>query len=65
MKQEEITKMSLNDVQDNLSNFSEKLMKMKLSHSVAPMENPMQIRDIRKTIARLKTELTKCEAQAK
>lgn len=65
MKQEEITKMSLNDVQDNLSNFSEKLMKMKLSHSVAPMENPMQIRDVRKTIARLKTELTKREAQAK
>jgi large subunit ribosomal protein L29 len=65
MKQEEITKMSLNDVQDHISNFSERLMKMKLAHSVAPMENPIQIRDMRKTIARLKTELTKREAQAK
>lgn len=65
MKQEEITKMSLNDVQDNISNLSERLMKMKLGHSVAPMENPIQIRDVRRTIARLKTELTKREAQAK
>lgn len=64
MKQEEITKMSLNDVQDHLTNFTEKLMKMKLAHSVAPMENPIQIRDTRKTIARLKTELTKRQAQA-
>lgn len=64
MKQEEITKLSLNDVQDHISNLSERLMKMKLSHSVAPMENPIQIRDMRKTIARLKTELTKREAQA-
>ena len=64
MKQEEITKMSLKDVQDNLSNLSEKMMKMKLAHSVAPMENPIQIRDTRKTIARLKTELTKREAQS-
>jgi large subunit ribosomal protein L29 len=31
---------------------------------VAPMENPLQIRDVRKTIARLNTELTKREAQA-
>ncbi|MEJ6582936.1 MAG: 50S ribosomal protein L29 [Crocinitomicaceae bacterium] len=65
MKQEEITKMSLKDVQDHLSNLSERLMKMKLGHSVAPMENPIQIRDMRKTIARLKTELTKRLAQAK
>ena len=65
MKQEEITKLSLNDVQDHISNLSERLMKMKLAHSVAPMENPIQIRDMRKTIARLKTELTKREAQAK
>jgi len=64
MKQQEITKMSIEDVRDNLSNFSEKYVKMKLSHSVSPMENPIQIKDTRRTIARLKTELTKREAQA-
>lgn len=64
MKQQEITKMSVEDVKDQISNFSEQLAKMKLAHKVAPMENPIQIRNVRKTIARLKTELTKREAQA-
>ena len=64
MKQAEITKMSVEDVKDSIANFSEQLAKMKLAHKVAPMENPIQIRNMRKTVARLKTELTKREAQA-
>ncbi len=64
MKQQEITKLSVEDIKNRIVDFSEKLTKMKLTHSVAPMENPIQIRDIRKTIARLNTELTKREAQA-
>jgi large subunit ribosomal protein L29 len=64
MKQQEITTMSVEDVRDQLSNLSEQLDKMKLTHKIAPMENPMQIRHTRRTIARLKTELFKREAQA-
>lgn len=64
MKQAEITKMSIEDVKSSISNFSEQLVKMKLAHKVSPMENPIQIQKVRKTIARLKTELTKREAQA-
>jgi large subunit ribosomal protein L29 len=64
MKQAEINKLSLEDVKSSISNFSEQLVKMKLAHKVSPMENPIQIQKVRKTIARLKTELTKREAQA-
>jgi large subunit ribosomal protein L29 len=64
MKQQEITKLSVEDVKSRISDFSEQLAKMKLTHSVAPMENPIQIRNVRKAIARLQTELTKREAQA-
>ena len=64
MKQQEITGMSVGDVKDQLSNLSEQLAKMKLTHKIAPLENPMQIRYMRKTIARLQTELTKRESQA-
>ena len=64
MKQQEIAKMSDVDVKDQLSNLSEQMVKMKLTHSVAPMENPLQLRHMRRTIARLKTELTKREGQA-
>lgn len=64
MKQQEITQMSVADLNDQISNLSEQLAKMKLTHKVSPMENPLQIRSMRKNIARLKTELTKREAQA-
>jgi large subunit ribosomal protein L29 len=64
MKQQEITKMSVEDVKKRITDFSEQLVKMKLTHGVAPMENPLQIRHLRRTIARLKTEVTKREAQA-
>ena len=64
MKQEEITKLSLADLKSRIGSSEEQLLKMKISHSVTPMENPMQIRVIRKTIARLKTELGKRETQA-
>lgn len=64
MKQQEITKMSEADIKDQIANRSEQLVKMKLAHSVSPMENPLQIRTLRRSIARLKTELTKREAQA-
>jgi large subunit ribosomal protein L29 len=33
--------------------------KLKLNHAISPIENPIKIRDSRKDIARLSTELTK------
>jgi large subunit ribosomal protein L29 len=38
---------------------------MKLNHAVTPLENPMQIKFTRRTVARLKTELRNRELQAK
>ena len=59
MKQEEIAKLSLEDVRDRLADFSEQLGKLKLNHKISPLENPMVIRNTRKTVARLNTELSK------
>jgi len=64
MKQAEITKLSVQDIKGKIVDLSEKLSRMKLTHGVSPIENPIQIRDLRKTVARLNTELTKREAQA-
>jgi large subunit ribosomal protein L29 len=38
---------------------------MKLSHSISPLENPQTIKEQRRTIARLKTELRRRELEAK
>ena len=59
MKQKEITILTDDELNDKLGAFQKNLHNMKLSHAVSPLENPLQIRNIRRTIARLKTELLK------
>lgn len=64
MKQEEINQLSLDDIKDQLISSTEKMEKLVLAHKVSYLENPLQIRSLRKTIARLNTELTKRNNQA-
>jgi len=64
MKQQEISKLSVEDLKTTLANTTETLTKMKLGHKVTPLENQLQIRDVRRTVARLNTELKKRESQA-
>jgi len=59
MKEQVLIDIPLNELQDLLINEKEKLVRMKMSHAVSPMENPMQIRFARKTVARIMTELSR------
>lgn len=61
MKQTDITNLSIDDLQENLAEQTGLLAKLKMNHSVSPLENPMQIGVARKTVARLKTEIRKRE----
>ena len=63
MKQQEIIKLSVEDLVARIAELKGTLEKLMLNHTVSPLENPLQIRAMRKTIARLSTELTK-RAQA-
>ena len=58
MKKAEIKNLSAEDIQAKLAEAKAQFSKMKLAHKISPLENPIQIRDLRKTIARLNTELT-------
>ncbi len=58
MKTSEIEKLSLEDLQDKLTEFQKQLSDLKLNHSVSPLENPLQIKIVRKTVARLLTAIT-------
>jgi len=64
MKQEEISQLSIEDLKDNLLSSTEQMEKLIMTHNVSYLENPLQIRNLRKTIARLNTELTKRSSQA-
>ena len=59
MKAQVLTDMPENELHDLLVTEREKLIKMKMSHAVSPMENPLQIKFTRKTIARVMTEISK------
>ncbi len=59
MKAQVLSDMPENELQDLLATERDKLIKMKMSHAVSPMENPLQIKFARKTIARIMTELSK------
>ena len=58
MKKADIKNLSAGDIQNKLAEVKADFNKMKLAHEISPIENPIQIRDMRKTIARLETELT-------
>ena len=58
MKKADIKNLSAEDIQIKLAETRSDFNKLKMSHSISPFENPIQIRDMRKTIARLETELT-------
>lgn len=59
MKQSEIKELSVSDLQDALTNSQAKLNELKLTHQVSPLDNPSQIKEERRTIARVYTEISK------
>ncbi|MDY7394391.1 50S ribosomal protein L29 [Aureibaculum sp. 2210JD6-5] len=63
MKQSEIKELSVADIQEKLASVKKNYTDLKMAHAISPLENPIQLRDLRKTVARLATELTKREVQ--
>jgi len=59
MKQAEIIKLTDTEIQEEIEKKSGALADLKMAHAVSPLENPSQLKTIRKSIARLNTELTK------
>ncbi|HSZ71449.1 MAG TPA: 50S ribosomal protein L29 [Cytophagaceae bacterium] len=57
-KKESLKGLSKQDLQSKLNEASLALEKLKFAHAVSPIENPAQIRYAKKSVARLKTELT-------
>ena len=59
MKNSEIKELTTAEIIERILNTKDELVRMRLNHSVNPLENPMKIRFTRKNIARLNTELRK------
>lgn len=63
MKQTEIRELSTADLQEKIGEIKKQYADLKMAHAVTPLENPLQLRKVRRTVARLATELTKRELQ--
>lgn len=63
MKQNVINEMSTGELHERLDEEKKQLRKLKMNHAVSPLENPMKIKDYRRTVARIKTELRKRELE--
>ena len=61
MKQKDIKNLTEDDLMENLAQQENALSKLRMNHAVSPLENPKQITETKRTVARLKTEKRKRE----
>ena len=52
-----VKEMSADDLKARIQEDELRLKKLEFAHALSPLENPMSIRDLRRDVARLKTEL--------
>ena len=63
MKQSEVKGLSTAELQEKLGEIKKSFADLKMAHAISPLENPVQIRSVRRSIARIATELTNREVQ--
>ena len=59
MKSSVLIETPENELIEMLNSEKDKLYKMRMGHEVSPLENPMQIKFARKSVARVMTELSR------
>lgn len=57
MKNSELRGLSLDELRNKLTVEKDNYSKLKFAHSITPIENPMKIRESRKLVARIGTEI--------
>ena len=55
MKVNEIRDMSAGELNQKVASLKEELFNLRFQHATGQLENPMRIREVKKTIARIKT----------
>ncbi len=65
MKNSEIKGLSQEELVAKVAEEKQNLVKLKFAHTISAIENPNRIKTVRRTIAKLNTELTQVKAQSK
>ena len=64
MKIDKIREMSSQDLENELNELKSELFKLRFSLATNGLDNPMRIKEVKKNIARVKTELRQRELKA-
>ncbi|QFQ13235.1 50S ribosomal protein L29 [Pseudoprevotella muciniphila] len=65
MKIAEIRNLSVEELKERIAGEEANYTQMRLNHSITPLENPAQIKEVRRNIARMKTVLREIELNNK
>ena len=63
MKMSEIKEFSTKELEERIETEKDTLVRMRLNHTVSPLDNPMKLKFARRDIARMMTELNKRQSK--
>jgi large subunit ribosomal protein L29 len=63
MKSSELVELTVKELSERLDNERDYLLRLRLSHAISPLDNPMKIKETRHNIAKIITELNKRKKQ--
>lgn len=58
MKQSELRELSLEELNKKLADLKQELFNLRFQHTISQLDNPNRLPQLRKDIARVKTEIT-------
>ena len=64
MKVQEIRNLSAEEINEKIAGLKEELFNLRFQHATGQLENPMRLREVKKTIARIKTVQREAELKA-
>jgi large subunit ribosomal protein L29 len=63
MKNTELIELTDKELNERLDNEKDYLLRLRLNHAISPLDNPMKIKESRRNIAMMMTEINKRKKQ--
>ena len=64
MKTSELIDLPEKELNEKLDNEKDYLLKLKLNHAISPLDNPLKIKESRRNIAKILTEVNRRKKEA-
>jgi large subunit ribosomal protein L29 len=65
MKNTELIELTDKELNERLDNEKDYLLRLRLNHAISPLDNPMKIKESRRNVARIMTEINKRKKQTR